>query len=277
VATLLGLLAALTYGAGDFAAGLAARNFPSARVAACVLPLEAAVVAVAVVIAPGHGATIRALAWGALSGVGGGIGTLALYRGLAAGRMAVVAPVSAVLAAVVPAVVGVALGDRLRITAVAGIVLALPAIALVSRVEDVGERSGGSGVLAGMVAGAGFALLFIALDRAGTRAGAWPALPGQVVAVAFVAPFALRADGPWRPTRRTSALLVAAGVLSAAANLLYLAATGRGALAIVAVLTSLYPAVTVLLARLLLAERWSRPQAAGLLAAVVAIVLVTVR
>jgi drug/metabolite transporter (DMT)-like permease len=277
MAALLGLLAAVTYGIGDFSAGLAARRFPSGAVTACAQALGLATACVALVLFPGHGPTARILAWGALSGVGSTIGTFSLYHGLGVGRMSVVATLSAVLTAVIPVLTGVALGNRLGLAAIAGIVIAVPSIALVSWHGSAGE-SGASGARYGLVAGVGFSLLFIALDRAGTRGGAWPLLPGQAVSLVLLLPFALRdLRAAPRPSARTLELLLIGGVLSGTGNLLFLAATGHGALAVVAVLTALYPAVTVLLARAFLAERWTRRQAIGLAAAAAAIVLVSVR
>jgi uncharacterized membrane protein len=211
-----------------------------------------------------------------VSGLGGGVGTLALYRGLAAGNMAVTATLSAVIAAVVPALVGIALGNHLSTGAAVGIAVALPAIALVSWQPSSG-RGSRSGAPYGLLAGCGFALLFIAVDRAGTKSGAWPLLPGQTVALLVVCPGAIR--GLRRGARfatRDLALAVFSGVIVGVAALLYLAATGHGELSIVAVVTSLYPAFTVLLARVILSERWSRRQAIGLLVAAASVVLVSV-
>jgi drug/metabolite transporter (DMT)-like permease len=192
--------------------------------------------------------------------------------------MSVVATLAAVLTAVVPVIVGIALGDHLSAHAGTGVILALPAIAFVSWQRHAADpRSARAGLVYGVVSGLGFALLFIALDRAGTRSGAWPLVPGQLVSLVPVAPFAYRGlRGAGRPSRATTALIVGAGVLSATANLLFLAATGHGELAIVAVVTALYPAVTVILARLLLFERWNRLQAVGLAIAALAIILVSI-
>lgn len=111
-------------------------------------------------------------------------------------------------------------------------------------------ESGVGGVAFGVLAGAGFGLLFVALDRAGTRSGAWPLVAGQFVSVVLLAPLAVRGlRQPRRSPRIAAVLTVATGVLSGLANLLFLAATGHGELAIVAVLSALYPAFTVLLAR----------------------------
>ncbi len=279
-AALLGLLAAVAYGTSDFAAGVASRRFASGPVTAVAQVFGLATAALAVLVFPGTSPTTPVLVWGAISGVGGGLGTLSLYRGLSVGAMSVVATLSAVLTAVIPAVVGLGFGEHLSTAAEAGIGIAIPAIALVSWQPRSSRPGGGrAGVVYGLVAGVGFALLFIALDRAGTHAGAWPLLPGQGVSLLVVAPFARRAfvDDDDAKNARGAAVApaIGAGVLGGTANLLFLAATGRGQLAVVAVLTALYPAVTVLLARVFLAERWTRLQAAGLLTAAAAIALVS--
>ena len=278
MAVLLALLSAAGYGTSDFAAGLASRRYAPGPAAGLIVAVELVCAGIAVVLFPGHGPATAALLWGAAGGLGGGAGTLALYRGLAAGAMTVVATLSAVLAAVLPVVVGLALGNHLSAGAAIGIVIALPAIMLVSRPPATGDHGGGrAGLGYGALAGIGFALLFVALDRAGTRSGAWPLLPGQAVALGVTAPVAVRGIRRAGPPAVADALLLGvAGVLGGAAALLFLEATGHGELSIVAVVTSLYPAFTVLLARIVLAERWSRPQVAGLIVAAASIVLVSV-
>ena len=279
MAILLALIAALGYGSSDFCAGVLSRRYAAEPVSGLLILVEVLTTVLGVVLFPGHGPRPGALEWGAVSGLGGGVGTLALYRGLAAGDMAVTATLSAVIAAVVPALVGIALGNRLTSPAAVGIVVALPAIALVSWAPGGARGARRSSTLCGLIAGCGFALLFIAVDRAGTRSGAWPLLPGQSVALLVVAPGALSGlrDGTRLGLRlRDLALGIFAGVIVGAAALVYLAATGHGELSIVAVVTSLYPAFTVLLARVVLAEGWSRPEALGLLVAAASIVLVSV-
>jgi uncharacterized membrane protein len=275
VAILLALLSALSYGTGDFTAGLASRRVPAGLVTAVAQTIGLLAALLAVALFAGVGPRASALGWGALSGVGSAVGTLALYRGLGTSRMTVVATLSGVLTAVIPVIAGVALGNTLSVVAAVGIVIAVPAILLVSWQPGSTDANG---VLYGTLAGLGFAFLFIALDRAGTRSGAWPLVPGQFVSVVLLAPLALRAlRRPERSSGRTAVLLmVATGVLSATANLLFLAATGHGQLAIVAVLSAFYPAVTVLLARAFLAEHWTRSQVIGLLASALAVVLVSV-
>ncbi|MGH3438918.1 MAG: EamA family transporter [Sciscionella sp.] len=272
---LLGLLSALCYGVSDFAGGIGGRRSSTGAVALIAQPLGLVAALIALAVFPGHDPTTAELGWGALSGVGSGAGTVTLYRGLSVGRMGVVSPLSAVLSAVLPATAGLVAGERPPVVVLAGIALAVPAVALVSWQRDR-DKSTSSGIGYGLAAGAGFALLFIALDHAGTGAGAWPLVPGQAVAVLVVIPFALR----WSPRPRVwrAALVpgVVAGALGGAANLLFLAATGAGELTVVAVLTALYPGITVLLARLVLGERWQRLQLVGLLAAAIAITLITV-
>jgi uncharacterized membrane protein len=278
MAILLALLSALAYGTSDFGAGVASRRSDAGVVSTLVLAIGVICGAVATVIDPGVGARAGALLWGAASGLGGGAGTLALYQGFAVGRITIVATLSAVLAAVVPAIVGLATGDSLAGTTLVGIVLAIPAIALVSWHSDpTGGGEARASLAYGLLAGLAFALLFVGLDRAGTSSGAWPVLSGELVGLMLLVPFGVRAYARvGRPPSRDLALIVGVGVIGGIAGLLFLAATGHGQLAIVAVVTSLYPAFTVLLARGFLAERWSRPQAIGLAVAAAAIVLVSV-
>ncbi len=281
MAVLFALLAAFGYGTSDFAGGLASRRYAAEPASGAVLAVEVVCVAVGVILFPGRGPHPGALEWGALGGLGGGVGALALFRGLSVGAMAIVGTVSAVLAAVIPVLVGLALGNHLGTGAAIGIAIAIPAIVLVSwqpgPVRGSGPRSERGGAYYGVIAGLGFALLFIALDRAGTRSGAWPLLPGQSVAFVVVLPAALggvKRVGP--PARREAGLMLVSGVLAGTAALSFLHSTGQGELSIVAVVTALYPAFTVVLARVLLAERWSRSQALGLIVAAVSVALVSV-
>jgi uncharacterized membrane protein len=276
MATLLALLSAATFGTSDFLAGLSARRLPVATVTGIAAALGVVTAGLAVLLFSGDGIRSEAMLWGAVSGVGNVLGTLSLYHGLAVGRMSVVATLSGLLAATVPAVVGLVGGDGLSTLVAIGILVAIPAIALVSWEPDDGEASGPSGAQWGVLAGLGFSLLFIGLDRAGTGSGAWPLLSSEVVSVLLVAPWAVASlVAAGRPAARPAGLAVVAGVLAGLANLAFLAATGHGELAVVAVLTSLYPGFTVVLARVFLAERWSRLQVVGLFAALVAVVLVS--
>jgi len=283
-AVLLGLGAALAYGISDFVAGRLSRGMHYAQVAMIGYVFALATTLVAIVVAVPATADGMALAWGAVSGVGGALGTLMLYRGLGSGRMGVVAPLSALGAAAVPVVIGVVLGDRPSIAAWAGVALALPAIWLVSTSSDLaaGEAPSGraglaEGVLDGLGAGLGFALLFIGLGLAGDGAGLWPVVAGEACALLILGVFlvsVLRRLGPTRWTPKDGVGAAVAGALGASASILYFLATHSGLLSIVAVLTSLYPAVTVLLAVGILRESISRRQAVGLILAMIAVGLI---
>ncbi|MGH8160733.1 MAG: EamA family transporter [Gammaproteobacteria bacterium] len=276
MAIVLGILAALAYGSSDFVAGLGSRRLGTGPVTLLVLFLGIVVAAIAVGLFPGSGPSPHALIWGAISGVGSASGSLLLYRGFAIGEMSVVSPLCAVFTAVVPVIVGVSLGNHLSAVAAAGVAIAVPAAALTAFKRKTGEvKHARRGILEAVLSGVGFALLFIALDRAGTASGAWPLLPGQAVAFLLVLPFGWKVVRNLRGWTRSTTIIVVAGVLSGVANLLFLAATGSGQLAVVAVLTSLYPAVTILFARVVLGERWNALQMTGLAAVAAAIVLIS--
>ncbi len=228
---------------------------------------------VAVSLYGGVGPTRASVGWGSLSGIGSAVGLLALYRGLSVGSMSVVATASAVLTAAIPAAVGLLSGEQVPLAAKVGMGAAVIGIALVTRQSD-GKATERTGVGSGVVAGTAFGLLFVALARAGTRSGAWPLLSGQLVALVLLAPLAwrsVRRGANWRTAAGPSG---AAGLLGGLATLLFLIAAGRGHLATAAVLSALYPAVTVALARIFLRERWTRTQAVGYLLAGAAIVLI---
>lgn len=274
-AIVLALLSAISYGLSDFLAGLASRRGSFLRVAVVAQVTSVAVVAGAVPLAGGH-PTARALLWGALSGVGGGIGSIALYRGLARGQMSVAGPISGVGAAVIPVVGGLALDRTPSTVTLIGVVVAVPAVWLIAREPGHGGTTRG-GIVDGLVAGVGFGVLFLALSRAGPGAGLWPSAASGVLSAAIIVSLAL----VWRPApekrgaaRSTWVGSVLAGVTGGAAIGLYLVATRHGLLVVVGVLAALYPAVTVLLARLILRERSGRTQLLGLAMAAGAVVAI---
>jgi len=273
----LAVCCALAYGMSDFLAGLASRRASSYAVA--VLAQCAALVVglvCATLILPAPHITVAALAWGAASGLGSGLGTLFLYRGLGSGRMSVVAPLSAVTAAGIPVIVGLSLGERPPVLALVGIALGLPAIMLISRGHDSGG-AGKGGVLDGLLAGAGFGLLFVALGQVPPGSGLWPTAAGQVVALVALLVAAVVTRTRVRVPARALGGVAAAGALGAAAAALYLLAAQRTLLSIVAVVSSLYPALTVLAATIVLRERIGRGQAVGLAAAAAAVTLIALR
>lgn len=274
---LLALLAALGLGTADFFAGLASRRIDFRLVSAIAQSLGLLAAAIAVLFASGDGLTGRVLLWGSIAGIGTGIATMLLYHGLSLGRMAVVATLSGLIGAVIPVLVGLARGDSLSALSAVGIAVAVPAIALVSWQPAGEEEAGGSGAIWGILAGLGFALFYVAFDRAGDDSGAWPVAVNQAVAVAVAGSLALPVvlgAGLGLP-RRGLRLALCAGLGLAFGIVALQAAFSSGALAIVVVLTSLYPGVTILLARFGLDEQWVRTQKIGLVAALVAVVMVS--
>ncbi|MFN2593919.1 MAG: EamA family transporter [Actinomycetota bacterium] len=276
MAVFLGLAAALSYGAADFVGGFSSKKV-NVFVVVLISQLAGTVLLLALFPAINDSAaTARALLWGGAAGFGGGVGVVLLYRGLAIGRMSVVAPVTAVEAAAVPVLVGLASGERPGVLALAGVAVALVSVVLVSSSPHPDEEPA-SGLQAGLPeaigAGAAFGLFFVFLAHAGHNTGAWPLIGTKLASVGFVTVM-IAITRPARSMSRASLrTIVLAGVLDLSANVLYLAGSRRGLLSIVAVLTSLYPASTVILARIVLKERFSKVQVTGLLCAVAGIVL----
>jgi len=218
----------------------------------------------------------RALAVGATAGVLGGGGVALFYRGLAVGAMSVVAPVAALLSAAVPVVAGLASGERPTTAALAGIALALGAVVLISREP----ASAGAPALRwqalalAVAAGLAFGLFFVAIDSAGDGVGIWPLVAARTASVSLFAGLgAARITASGLP-RGAAGAAVGCGVLDASANVFYVLALDHGLLSVVSVLTALYPAGTVLLARYVLGERLSTVQRAGLGVAAAAAVLI---
>jgi drug/metabolite transporter (DMT)-like permease len=263
---LLALAAAVLYGSSDFGGGLAARHLGFLRVSIVGSAAATMLAWATLILVGGPGPSLRAVAWGLVSGLAGGAGTLVLYRGLARGQMSVVGPLSAVGAAVVPVVVGVALGERPTLLSVAGVLVALPAIVLVAASGSVRGKLGAApkGLLDGLAAGVAFGILFIGLAQAGRNAGLWPVASEQTGALLITLAVAVKTREPLRIPFRAAGLPVLVGASGMAATLAYFYATHVSMLAIAAVLVSLYPGVTVLFARALLHERFTPAQRAGL-------------
>lgn len=272
MAVLLSLAAALAYGLSDFVGGFASRR-TSAWPVAFVTTAAAFVGALALALVTDGSPTRADLLWGALAGVGTGAGGAFLYRGLADGRMGVVAPISAVGAALVPVCVGVATGERPALLVWLGIAAAVPGIWLVSR-EPGSTGDLAAGILDGVLAGLGFGLLFAAMGQVPEDAGFAPLAVAQAVGLVCVATTATLLGGRWVPWDRSQAWGVLAGVLATAAVVAFLLATQTGLLTVASVVTSLYPAFTVALATLVLRERIHLLQAVGLLLCGVAVSLV---
>jgi drug/metabolite transporter (DMT)-like permease len=281
MAVVLGLLAAITYGTADFFGGLSTKRNPMVRVVLLSQIAGFALLLVTVPFLPEGRFTAEAWVWGGLSGLAGAVGIGFLYRGLARGRMSVVAPTTAVVFAVVPVAFGLATGERPTALQLAGVAVALPAVALVSTSPEAGApravagwavgRLARAGVPEAVVAGLGIAAFAILLDRSGEGTGPWPLVAARIASVTVFLVAVLASRTAPRPVQGTLPAIVAAGVLDVTANLLYLLATRAGLLSIAVVLTALYPAATVVLARVVLGERLSLVQLVGLFLALVGV------
>jgi drug/metabolite transporter (DMT)-like permease len=271
----LALAAAAAYGAGDFLGGLASRRASVFVVLAIGQAVGLLGLAVATGFVPPDDVTATDVAWGAGGGVAGALGLLLLYRGLAVGRMSIVSPVTGVCGASVPVVVGAVTGEWPGALAGVGVALGLAATVL------LGSASGGaqsasrrSSWLIALGAGAGFGLFFVALDRTSDESALIPILMARIASLALLAVLLLVQRPDRGETSKVLPAILAAGALDTLANVCFLLATRRGFVAVVSVITSLYPAGTVLLARAVLHERIGRAQALGLAIAAVAVVFI---
>jgi drug/metabolite transporter (DMT)-like permease len=305
LAIVLALASAIGYGGSDFAAGLASRSAGIIQVNLLASAISTVAVTAALLLVGAHPPTAASLAWGAAAGLGGFVGGLALYLGFRQAAFSVAGPLSAVGAAGFSVLAGLLFGERPTTLALTGIVLALPAIVAVSasagrrdapdvaaevpeeevpggaaKVPDAeGEGPRGrpaAGVAAGLIAGGGFALLFIGLDRAGSGSGLWPVAGASVTELVAAVGAAAVTRNVRLPAGRPRWLSVITGAAGALGTILYFLATHEGFLAVTAVLTSLYPAVTIVLARTVLGERLTAPRLAGLVLAAACVALIAV-
>jgi drug/metabolite transporter (DMT)-like permease len=277
VTVVLGLAAAILYGIGDFAGGIASRRTGAITVLLWSYPVGAVLMTALLPLFPGH-VDGRVALFGILGGAAGELGVVLMYSLMTVAPINVISPVTAVLAAIVPVLVGVGSGERPQPAAWVGIALGLAAVVLVSRTsEDNPHGRVSAGVLAlALVSGLGFGLYFVFLARAGDGSGLWPLVISRFASAAMVVPLAaaLRA---FRVVRgRLLAIVVLGGACDASANMAFLLAARDGLLSLASVLTALYPAVTVLLAVGLVHEHTNRLQRIGLALAAGAIVLITV-
>ncbi|TDC62534.1 hypothetical protein E1200_25455 [Actinomadura sp. GC306] len=290
--TVLALGAALAYGVADFLGGAVTRRSTALRTLTWCIPVGFVIILVSALLTGGGTPAPGPIAWGFTAGLAGGAGLITFYRALARGPMNVVAPVSALATAVLPVAVGIARGERLDASVAAGVLLCLVAIALVS-MEAGHERAAetaapgwrrhlDSGPIMAGVSGTCFGVFFVLLKTAGDGSGLWPIVGARVgnvvvIAVALLA-LALRGGdlGPRLSGWTLIGLALLSGTLDAGANVLYFLAAHKGMLSLAAVLTSLYPAITVLLARFAYTERLRAIQRVGMAVAVAGVALVTV-
>jgi drug/metabolite transporter (DMT)-like permease len=274
-AALLALCASLTWGVGDFLGGVKARALPSLLVMAASQPFGLAALGIAVALR-GTGIPGDEVAWSALAAVLGTVGLFAFYRGLAAGAMSVVAPIAAV-AAGVPVIWGVAVsGDHVHGLQAIGFVAAVGGSVAASLELRPERRQIATGVGWAALTMLAFGAYYVPMHAASAHDWLWPAFLFRCTSVTIVVSLALaRGLGP-RGLRAHWPGLIAIGFLDTGGNALFAAASSsHGLLSVVSVLASLYPVVTVLLARLVLGERVQRTQDVGVIVALAGVVLIT--
>jgi drug/metabolite transporter (DMT)-like permease len=274
-AVILATACAVVYGTADFFGGLATRR---SRVLAVVALSQLAGLALILALLPALPGLFSggALAWGLGAGLSGAAGLVLFYRALANGVMSVVAPTTAVTSAALPVMYGLARGERPAPLALAGVVLALGSVLLVSQDRTAAKGGSKGSVLTALAAGAGFGGFFILLDIAPDGAGLWPLVGARVSSISLVVVLALATRRALRPSSGSLSIILAAGVLDMVANVLYLLAKQQGLLSLVVVLVSLYPASTLLLARHVLGERLHAIQVTGVACALGAVALIAV-
>jgi drug/metabolite transporter (DMT)-like permease len=271
LAALLALLTAVSFGVGDFVGGIATRRASAAVGIAAAAQLGGLAVALALLpLFPGHWDG-EILLRGALAGLAGTSGVTFLYRGMARGRMGLVAPVTAVGAAIIPAVYGLVIGERPSRLALVGVAIGIAALPLLARShehERLARTQPGPppGLVDGILSGIGFALFFIILDSTGSDTGVVPLVVARLTTVPVFWGLAA-ATGETRLRRPDVGMALAAGAIDMMANAFFLGAVRLGYLTLVSVIASLYPGFTVGLARVLTDERIERLQGIGLVLA----------
>lgn len=274
----LALISAATWGSGDFGGGLLTRRTPLFGV---VLGSQLVGTVIALVLAVGRGETAPLpadLAWSVLGGLAGGIGIAALYRALAVGRMGIVAPVTGVIAALIPVVAGIVLEGVPAPLVLVGIGLAIVAVVLVSRIrDDLGPSDlRPSGLGSALVAGVGLGVFSVFIAQLSDGHAFGPLALIRATEVILIASVVVVTRSAWRPQRRLLPAIAGVGALDMAGNGAFILAIQTGTLAVAAVLSSLYPVTTVILARIFLRERITRVHAAGIALAMAAIACIAV-
>lgn len=273
--SLLALGGAVLYGFADFSGGFASKRLPPWGVTAWSQTIGLLLLGAGLVLFPAEAVTEAELLWGACAGVGGVIGLGLLYRALAEGTMAIVSPVTAATTGSIPVVFDLTTGGSLSAPAAIGVLVALAAIATIA-----GERSDrrlSPRLLAMAVAsGIGFALFFIAIGQTSEASGFWPLAMARAVTIPLAFLLHRSLEPRDRPDRTGMRWVAAAGLLDMGANLLVAVALQRGPIGIVSLLSSLYPVVTALAAVAIVGERLTRTQLAGVVLALLAVVLLVV-
>ncbi|TAM58666.1 EamA family transporter [bacterium] len=275
----LALAAAAIYGTGDFLGGVSSKRSSVWAVVVVSQSIGGAGMLAAALLSREQFPSLQAVGTAALGGIAGGAGVVLLYRGLALGRMSIVAPVTGAVAVVLPVLMGIVRGEHAAAAAWLGVALTACAVVLVSagpgeHLPDGVPCAQRSRLIEAVGAGVAFGLLYVIFARLATAPVLWATVAARSASVPFLVLVALAARGSLRPARASLTTIAWAGICDAAANVFYLLALRHTLLAFAAVITSLYPASTVLLARVVLRERLVRVQWVGVALALAGIVLI---
>lgn len=277
MAILLAGLSALLYGGADFCGGLAARRSPLFAVLVLSQAIGLMLAIVASCIGTAGFPPAADLGWGALAGVFCAAGVATLYSALATTVVSVASPIAAVIGAAIPMFLGVATGDRPSVLSWIGIALAVPSIVLLTSgpVEKGIRTRIRRAVWLGSIAGVCFGFFFSAISRTSVQSGLWPLVAERFTVLTLVLMFALVTRRALRIEASNLLMIVLAGLLDVGANIAFLLASRSGMLTLVAVIDSLYPGPTVLLAWLLLREKMGVLRIAGLVLAIGGVALIS--
>ena len=275
---LLALGAAASWGTADFLGGVAARRGGKVNALTFATQTTGLLSFIPVAVVIGGTLTVADFWWALGGGIGSGTAIFLLYTGFSKAHTGVVAPTAAVLTAGIPVIFGLATGEELAAVQTVGIGTALVAIWLISRSGTAATHFDANtrlGIAYGLMAGVGFALMFIALDQLTDDSAAWAVLPLRLGGVVAMLVMSLVRRLPIIPVRSVWLLILGSGFIGSLGNLAFIVATSRGDLAVVAVVASLFPAATIALAFLFLSERLRRTQLIGVFAALAAVALVS--
>ncbi len=271
---LFGLISAASWGAGDFSGGLASRR-GNVFVVVAVTHGVGMLLMLGLALALGEPVPpLSVFLWASLAGLFGGLGLLALYRALAIGQMGIAAPITAVLAAGLPVLFAAVTEGMPQSLQLAGFGTALVGIWFLSRPEKAVGRPQGLGLA--LAAGVGFGAFLILINQASSTGLFWPLVSAKATELALTLAVLVVRRPMQRAARGLVWLMLQAGIFDVGGNAFYLLAAQAGRLDVAAVLSSLYPASTVLLAWLLLKERVTRVQAVGIVAVLAAIPMIAV-
>jgi drug/metabolite transporter (DMT)-like permease len=276
VTVLLGLAASVVFGCADFVGGAVSRQASPLRVAVLGQLVALGFAVPAALLVSWERVTLADAAWSLATGVTAGCGLGLFYSAMARGLISLVVPLTAVISATLPVAYGLVRGERPGTPALVGIVLALVAVAIVSATPGAGQALSATPIVFSLVSGTLFGLFIILLSQVSDQAGLWPIALSRSSTCLVLAGLALAVTGR-QPAgvRQLLPAAIAIGTLEAGGFIALFLALQRGPISIASVLLSLYPVTTVLLATIVLGERMSRTQTAGIALALSSVILIS--